>query len=107
MRAHGVQDFPDPGSKVGTGPGGQLDPARWRPRGTGRPGGDPDTESELAFAPRMRASGIAGFPDPNADGQFPEAQMRISGKGSPPFTAAQDACQRYLDSPTGGQPAAK
>jgi hypothetical protein len=55
----------------------------------------------LGFARCMRAHGIAGFPDPGADGQFPESQMRNLGKGSPPFTAAQTACQHYLDAADG------
>jgi hypothetical protein len=111
MRAHGVHDFPDPGSKVGAGPGGQLDPydptfeAAYQACQSVLPAGQ-DTLTQmhsrlaklgLGFARCMRAHGIAGFPDPNADGQFPEAQMRELGKGSPQFTTAQDACQQHLD----------
>jgi hypothetical protein len=111
MRAHGVHDFPDPGSKVGAGAGGQLDPydpafeAAYQACQSVLPAGQ-DTLTQihsrlaklgLGFARCMRAHGIAGFPDPNADGQFPEAQMRELGKGSPQFTTAQDACQQYLD----------
>ena len=50
----------------------------------------------LEFARCMRAHGISGFPDPNADGQFPEEQMRGLGKGSPLFDAGQHACQHLL-----------
>jgi hypothetical protein len=44
----------------------------------------------------MRAHGIADFPDPDADGQFPESQMTGLGKGSQRFSAAQDACDQDL-----------
>jgi hypothetical protein len=115
MRAHGVQDFPDPGSKVGAGTGGQLDPydptfeAAYQACQSVLPPGQETltqmhgqlTKQGLGFARCMRAHGIAGFPDPNADGQFPEARMRDLGKGSPQFTTAQNACQHYLDSANG------
>lgn len=59
-------------------------------------------ETGLGFATCMRAHGISGFPDPSADGQFPETQMRYLGKGSPQFTAAQNACEHYLNSSDSG-----
>jgi hypothetical protein len=116
MRAHGVADFPDPGSKVDSGSGGQLDPydptfeAAYQACQSLLPPGQETLQQlhgqlagqGLSYARCMRAHGIAGFPDPGADGQFPESQMRDLGKGSPPFTAAQTACQHFLDSADGG-----
>lgn len=113
MRAHGVPDFPDPGGSGAAG-GGSVDPydatfeAAFRTCHSLLPSGTESlqqlhqqmAETGLGFARCMRAHGIAGFPDPGADGQFPESQMRGLGKGSPRFSAAQDACQRYLSSPS-------
>ncbi len=114
MRAHGVQDFPDPGSKPGS--GSDLDPydptfeSAYQACQSILPPGEQSLQQmqhELAteglnFARCMRAHGIPGFPDPGADGQFPESQMRGLGKGSPQFTAAQNACQQYLNPADGG-----
>jgi hypothetical protein len=115
MRAHGVTDFPDPGSKVGSdsggGSGSDLNPynptfeAAYQACHPLLPPGAETlqqlhhrfAEEGLNFARCMRAHGITGFPDPNADGQFPETQMRAIGKGSPQFNAAQNACQHYLN----------
>jgi hypothetical protein len=116
MRTHGVEDFPDPGSKVGSGSGGQLDPydptfeTAYQACQTILPPGQETlaqlhgqlAQQGLSFARCMRAHGIAGFPDPDADGQFPETQMRSLGKGSPQFNAAQSACQHLLDSAGSG-----
>jgi hypothetical protein len=59
-------------------------------------------EEGLNFARCMRAHDIAGFPDPDADGQLPEAQMRALGEGSPQLTAAQNACQHDRNPSSGG-----
>jgi hypothetical protein len=114
MRAHGMKDYPDPGS--GGGSGSDLDPydptfeAAYQSCRSLLPAGAQTlqqihhrlTEQGLNFARCMRAHGIAGFPDPSADGQFPESQMRGLGKGSPQFTAAQNACEHYLADNNGG-----
>lgn len=114
MRAHGIADYPDPDSHGGLpldGPAGSdLDPASSTYQQAGRtcgsllPGGAAAQQQErakmaaaaLAFARCMRSHGISGFPDPAADGQFAEAQMRGLGKGSPQFDAAQEACKHAL-----------
>jgi hypothetical protein len=41
-----------------------------------------DSNAKVAFSRYIRAHGIHNFPDPNADGQFPETQMRGLGKGA-------------------------
>jgi hypothetical protein len=118
MRGSGVQDYPDPTSKVGSGgvSGSDLDPfnpifeAAYQACQSLLPPGQETlqqmhhqlAEEGLYFARCMRAHGITNFPDPNADGQFPETQMRGLGKGSPQFTAAQNACERYLSPRDGG-----
>jgi hypothetical protein len=116
MRAHGVHDYPDPGSKVGSNSGGDLDPynptfeAAYQACQSLLPPGQQTlqqmhqqlAEDGLGFARCMRAHGITGFPDPNAEGQFPETQMHGLGKGSPQFTAAQNACHHYLNPSDGG-----
>jgi hypothetical protein len=112
MRENGVHDYPDPSSRVGSGgvSGSDLDPfdpifeAAYQACQSLLPPGQETlqqmhqglAEEGLNFARCMRAHGITNFPDPNADGQFPETQMRGLGKGSPQFTAAQNACERYL-----------
>jgi hypothetical protein len=115
MRVHGIADYPDPdshgGLPLGGGPSGSdLDadsPAYQHATQAcvsllpGSAAAQQHTQAQmgaaaLGFARCMRAHGISGFPDPNADGQFPEAQMRGLGKGSPLFNAAQQACQHFL-----------
>jgi hypothetical protein len=120
MRTHGVTDFPDPTSKVGSGSGGSsdgdLDPyapafeAAYQACQSVLPPGQQTLQQlhqqfagqGLNFARCMRTHGAAGFPDPDADGQFPEAQMHDLGKGSPQFSAAQNACDHYLSDSSGG-----
>jgi hypothetical protein len=115
MRAHGVTDFPDPqpnghgGSGFDLGGSGDLNPDNPIYEAANQacvsllPGGAAHQQAEQArqraqglnFARCMRAHGIHKFPDPNADGQFPTTGGY--GKGSPQFTAAQQACQHYLN----------
>jgi hypothetical protein len=114
MRAHGVADYPDPdshgGLPLGDPSGSGLDPDNPTYQQANRvcvsllPGGAAEqqraqqqlTAASLGFARCMRTHGISGFPDPAANGQFPEAQMRGLGKGTPAFDAAQEACRHYL-----------
>jgi len=116
IRAHGVPDFPDPGSRLSSNSGGDVDPynptfeAAYHACRSLLPPGQQTlqqmqqqlAEQGLSYARCMRTHGITGFPDPNADGRFPETQMHSLGKGSPRFTAAQNACARYLNPSDGG-----
>jgi hypothetical protein len=114
MRAHGLTNFPDPQSVNG---GSSLDlsdvdthsPTYQRANRAcvsllaGGSAAQQRAQARaqkraLKYAKCMRAHGIHNFPDPNVDGTFPESQMQGLGKGSPQFSAAQDACQQYLQS---------
>jgi hypothetical protein len=53
--------------------------------------------SALAYAQCMRSHGVAGFPDPNSQGEFTGAILPAT---SPQFQAAQQACRNLL--PGGG-----
>lgn len=120
MRAQGIADFPDPTNNPGGGVGFTIDsgshpdlnpnnPSYQRanqacvaqlPGGAQQQASDQEQQREvgLSFARCMRAHGISDFPDPDADGLFPETRTN-PGKGSPQFSAAQDACQQYLNAP--------
>lgn len=118
MRAHGIADFPDPGSNGGislhAGPGSDLDQnnpqykaansacARLLP-----PAKHPNVKqlktANLNYAKCMRAHGISDFPDPKPDGSIqikadPGSDLDPS---NPQFKAADNACKHY--EPGGGQ----
>jgi hypothetical protein len=52
----------------------------------------------LAFAQCMRSHGVADFPDPNADGRFPNSAP--STQSDPNFGTASSACKHLI--PRGG-----
>jgi hypothetical protein len=52
------------------------------------------TQDVLAFARCMRAHGVPGFPDPNADGTFPKD--RIPSGSETQITAASRSCNHLL-----------
>ncbi|MBL7489979.1 hypothetical protein I6A60_35685 [Frankia sp. AgB1.9] len=112
MRAHGLADFPDPGSdgeiQLDIGPGSDLDqknPKFQAADGACKsllPGhGVPPTGAKAAnlqYAKCMRTHGISDFPDPAADGTL-QLQAQPGGDldpNDPRFTAANEACQQYL-----------
>ena len=69
---------------------------------TARSGGPTaaDVPKLRAFAKCMRDNGQPDWPDPKADGTFPEQQNPIARQGkSPQLTAAVDACRTYWDGP--------
>jgi hypothetical protein len=102
MRAHGVTTFPDPLPSGGFDiPHGvkkepQFQSAEQACR-SGLPSGPSssakrtDIPAELNFAECMRSHGIAGFPDPNSQGQF-DVPSDIN-TDSPRFETAAHACQ--------------
>jgi hypothetical protein len=113
MRAHGVPGFPDP--KVTTTAGGgsirmavpasagsspQFKPAQKACRGIlpAPSNSNSDDQSHrqvlLAFAHCLRGHGLAGFPDPNHDGQLTLQMIAAAGIDvrSSRFVHAGDAC---------------
>jgi hypothetical protein len=110
VRAHGIPNFPDPGS------GGHFDKQEIRQIGVSDsrlraannvcwnllPAGQPPLTAQqqqdyLRAAACMRSHGIAGFPDPSFSGggvRFPVP----SGidPNSPQFTQARHTCQRLI-----------
>ncbi|HLY35923.1 MAG TPA: hypothetical protein VKU35_04340 [Candidatus Limnocylindria bacterium] len=116
MRQHGVTDFPDP--HVSTTPGGgstriaMIAPAsavnspafktaekacRGILPGPGSGGPDhhgPSKQVVLAFAHCLRGHGMAGFPDPNTQGQLTPQMISAAGVDvhSRQFVAAGKAC---------------
>ncbi|MGD0810398.1 MAG: hypothetical protein ABSA91_11925 [Acidimicrobiales bacterium] len=130
MRAHGVPDFPDPGSQGGFtlqgGQEGDLGPdspvfqqanedcQKFTP--TSGIGHVPSPAqiaqlqaSALKFSQCMRSHGIADFPDPVFHSSGGGISVSIKGgpgsdltPNSPTFQAAQQACQKILPGPKGG-----
>ncbi|HWF22448.1 MAG TPA: hypothetical protein VG226_09905 [Acidimicrobiales bacterium] len=119
MRAHGVTDFPDPGSggriSIQGGPGSDLDPNNPTMQAAQqacqalqpKPSAAQQHQMEqaaLKYSQCMRAHGIKDFPDPSSSG---ELQLH-AGPGSdldpnsPTFQAAQNACQHFLPGANGG-----
>ena len=120
MRAHGVGNFPDPGSNgvitmQGSGAGAkgkgqdqriggpQMMTANKACRHLLPNGGVPTAAQRqqmangaLKFAECMRAHGVSNFPDPSTSG----GGISLGGPGmnmnSPQFQSAQHACQKYL-----------
>jgi hypothetical protein len=125
MRAHGVHNFPDPGSGGGLtiDSSSGIDPnspafrsaqaacAKELPNG-GRPTPQQIAamkKGALRFSACMRAHGIKDFPDPDFTGQSIRIAIR-GGAGSdlnpnnPTFQRAQAACQGFLGKgPPGGK----
>ena len=125
MRAHGVPNFPDPGSNgvIGIQRGGK---ASAKPQ-TQRIGGPQTTKANkdcahllpnggvptaaqrqemlnqaLKFTECMRSHGVPNMPDPSTGG----GAVSLGGSGinlnSPQFQSAQHACQRYQLGKRGG-----
>ena len=124
MRAHGIANFPDPGSggtlainanSLGVDPssstfqnaqkacqkdlpnGGQVSPSQQAAM----------EQQALKFSQCMRAHGIANFPDPQfhsgSGGGGVSLQLPAgTDPQSPQFQAAQSACQKDLPKPPGG-----
>jgi len=117
MRAHGVRNFPDPGSQgaINIGPSSGIDPssptfqaAQSACRKLLPNGGQPSPQQvakmqhqALAFSACMRSHGLPDFPDPTFTGNRIRMAIR-GGPGSdlnpqsPAFQAAQKACQGKL-----------
>ena len=110
MRSHGVADFPDPtpvpgggaGFRINAGPGSDLN--QDNPRfiaadqacqsllpggGQAPPLSAQKLAAEVKWAQCMRAHGLPGFPDPNAQGAFDSSRFDDS---SPAFQTASKAC---------------
>ena len=117
MRAHGVKNFPDPGSQgtIQVGPSSGIDPgsptfqaAQSACRKLLPNGGQPTPQQvaqmqhqALAFSACMRKHGLPDFPDPTFTGHGIRMAIR-GGPGSdlnpqsPAFQAARQACQDKL-----------
>jgi hypothetical protein len=121
MRTNGVPEFPDPdtGGAIklpGGGKAGNLDPdspafksAHEKCKqymGTGQTGAqsgqDPwSLDNKLQYAKCMRQNGLASFPDPDKNGQFPRTDKGSDlSPDSPQFKQADKACAKYK--PQGG-----
>jgi hypothetical protein len=114
IRSHGVVNFPDP--QVSTSPGqtsikqvapssvvrspafksaqqacAHLEPG---PGSAGSQGSGPPKQDVLAFAQCLRAHGISGFPDPNAQGRLTLEMMSAAGVDihAPAFLPAAKQC---------------
>lgn len=120
MRENGVPEFPDPeanGSMVvpeGTDKS-KIEAAQEKCKDKAPNGGEPpkmsaeDQRKLREFAQCMRENGVAGFPDPSADGG---GMMLGQDSGidpeSPKFQAAQEKCRQFQPNAVGGaQPGAK
>jgi len=118
MRAHGVPNFPDPGSN-GQLNGNGIDTKSPQVRSAAGdcqsmlPGGNPAAQVgqaralALRFSRCMRAHGVPNFPDPsvqsNGSGVAVTIRMKAGSGGidphSPQFQAAQQACRSILPKP--------
>jgi hypothetical protein len=67
-----------------------------------KPGRHSINDQALAYSRCMRANGVPGYPDPNADGQTKIASSSGINFSSPGFTAAESACRKF----TAGGPSA-
>lgn len=112
MRAHGLKDFPDPGSNgainLNGAPGSDLDRNDPRfqaayqacksllpPGQTGSSGGL--KIANLNYAKCMRSHGISDFPDPNADGSLslkPSPGSDLD-PNNPQYQKADNACKHF------------
>lgn len=116
MRAHGITDFPDPGSdgelSLNAAPGTDLDPGNptyqaadaactaLLPPKQAPPSGL--AAANLKYAQCMRAHGVSDFPDPKPDGslQVQAAPGTDLDPRNPAYKAADGACKQYQ--PNGG-----
>ena len=112
MRANGVPNFPDPGPNTqavllrsGINPASPAYESadntckRYLPSSKPPPPIPPSVRRELlAWARCMRANGVPGVPDPDADGiQFPAGDPLVQ---SPAFERADNGpCKRYEGAP--------
>jgi len=115
MRAHGVADFPDPGSNGQFNSLSGINPNSPKVQAAGRscqsvlPGGNPAAQlaqglaQGLRFSRCMRAHGIRNFPDPSGNTAAGGSSISIhvpAGSGidpnSPQFRAALQACRSIL-----------
>ena len=116
MRAHGIKDFPDPGSNgainLNGAPGSDLDRNDPRfqaadqacksllpPGQTGSSGAL--RTANLNYARCMRSNGISDFPDPNADGSLslkPSPGSDLD-PNNPQYKKADNACKHYRMGP--------
>jgi hypothetical protein len=118
MRAHGVPDFPDPGSNGVFAVHGNLGVSRstmtsaqnacrhLAPKG-GRISAAQRAQAVsqgLKFSRCMRSHGEPKFPDPNSQGELQGNSSSSMNPQSPQFQAAQRACQSLLSPPGGGAP---
>ena len=109
MRDNGLADYPDPDPSGRQGAGHDaFDPndpkvkaATEKCRSLLPSGGEhgapnPAAVQQLvAFAQCMRASGVADFPDPDANGQFPRSAEQ-GAHNDPRFQAASEKCRKNL-----------
>jgi hypothetical protein len=58
-----------------------------------------DVPKLRAFAKCMRDNGHPDWPDPKADGSFPEQDNPLAREGKAAFVAAVQACRKYWDGP--------
>ena len=115
MRAHGIKDFPDPGSdgdiQLNAGPDSDLSGPKFQAADSACKSLLPNhavapanlKAASLKYAKCMRANGIADFPDPKADGRL---QLQATPGGdldpnNPTFKSANDACKQYLPAGSG------
>jgi hypothetical protein len=112
MRAHGIKDFPDPGSNgainLNGSPGSDLNQNNPRYQAADQacksllPPGQTGSSGQLKtanlnYAKCMRAHGISDFPDPSADGSLavnpsPGSDLNPS---NPQYQKADNACKHY------------
>ncbi len=112
MRAHGISDFPDPGSSgqidVKT-TGIDLNTFQFQSANSacedllpnsGRRGPSPAEVQQVAaqalqFSQCVRAHDVTNFPDPDGSGRIPDPAAFGIDQGSPQFQAANEACKDY------------
>jgi hypothetical protein len=112
MRAHGIKDFPDPGSNgainLNGSPGSDLNQNDPRYQAADQacksllPPGQTGNSGQLKtanlnYAKCMRAHGISDFPDPSADGSLavnpsPGSDLNPT---NPQYQKADNACKHY------------
>jgi hypothetical protein len=112
MRAHGIKDFPDPGSNgainLNGAPGSDLDrndprfQAAYQACKSLLPPGQTGSSgalrtANLNYAKCMRSHGISDFPDPNADGSLslkPSPGSDLD-PNNPQYKKADNACKHF------------
>ncbi|HEY3924398.1 MAG TPA: hypothetical protein VGL75_07540 [Acidothermaceae bacterium] len=110
MRAHGVQNWPDPNSsgefdktKVTTQQlkvsSTELQVAQTACQSLLPPASATQQRANVAqalqFSQCVRAHGVANFPDPDGSGRIPDPATAGINQGSPQFQAANVACAQY------------